>query len=46
MAKRFEAKCGNCHERITTADGGNTWRHDKAPEDKHRAYATGTMTQI
>jgi hypothetical protein len=45
-SKRFEATCGGCKTRITTADGGETWRHDHAPDTKHRAYASGTMKQI
>lgn len=46
MAKRFEAQCGKCRTRITTANGGETWRHEHAPEVKHSAYASGTMKQI
>lgn len=46
--KRFESKCGHkgCDTRITTSDGGWTWRHDKMPADKHHAYAHGVMIQL
>lgn len=43
---RFESKCARCDERITTNNGGASWRHDKAPVDKHWATAHGVMTQI
>jgi hypothetical protein len=43
---KFESTCGNCKTRITSKDGGASWRHDKAPVDKHHAYASGDMRQI
>jgi hypothetical protein len=43
---KFEGTCGNCKTRIVSKDGGASWRHDKAPADKHHAYATGVMVQI
>jgi hypothetical protein len=45
---RFESTCGHagCDQRITTRNGGSTWRHDKAPADKHHAYAHGVMKQL
>lgn len=43
---KFESTCGNCRGRITSKDGGASWRHDHAPADKHHGYATGVMTQI
>lgn len=46
MAKKFEGTCGKCKTRITSANGGETWRHDRAPEVRHVAYASGTMRQI
>ena len=42
----FEGTCGKCQTRITSKDGGASWRHDKAPADKHHAYASGVMKQI
>lgn len=54
MTKTFESECWKCEQagrdvedaRITTRDGGGTWRHDKAPASKHTAAAHGTMRQI
>lgn len=46
LSKRFESKCAKCDERITTNDGGGTWRHDKAPAEKHVASAHGVMIQL
>jgi hypothetical protein len=46
LDSRFEAECGECRQHIVTSDGGGTWRHDKAPADKHGAYASGLMRQI
>jgi hypothetical protein len=43
---KFEGKCGTCKARITSRDGGATWRHDHAPAEKHHAYASGTIVQI
>lgn len=43
-ALRFEATCGECRGRIT--GDSTTWRHAKAPEKKHKAYAVGTLRQI
>lgn len=43
---RFESKCWRCEGRITTKDGGATWRHDVAPAERHPASAHGAMKQI
>jgi hypothetical protein len=43
---RFESECNKCGTRITSRDGGATWRHDKAPKVKHSGYATGVMREI
>jgi hypothetical protein len=43
---KFESTCGNCRGRITSKDGGASWRHDHAPADKHHGHAIGVMTQI
>jgi len=48
IGTRFEGTCGHagCDQRITTRDGGSTWRHDQAPAVKPRAYAHGVMKQL
>lgn len=43
---KFEATCGTCNGRITSKDSGATWRHDKAPAEKHHGHATGVMREI
>lgn len=43
---KFEGICWRCHTRITSRDGGGTWRHDKAPADKHQGSASGVIKQI
>lgn len=44
--RRFESKCATCDQRITTNNGGATWRHSKAPVEKHQAGAHGVMIQL
>jgi hypothetical protein len=46
LSLKFEGTCGHCRERITTTNGGASWRHTKAPKDKHHAYASGVMVQL
>lgn len=46
MSNRFESECARCDQRITTSNGGETWKHDKAPADKHHASAHGVMRQL
>lgn len=43
---KFEGTCGQCKTRITSNNGGASWRHDVAPADKHHGRAVGVMTQI
>jgi len=42
--RKFEGTCGSCKTRITGDTW--TWRHDKAPADKHHAYPSGTIREI
>lgn len=56
MSTRFESKCWECDGRITTNDGGKTWRHAPLagrPETnaqrsstRHWAHPHGAMIQI
>lgn len=46
ISLRFESACATCETRITTRDGGHTWRHSTAPAEKHHASAHGVMKQL